>query len=259
MAQIGVDLLANALCLCLMLRLMGRRIRLRRTAGAAMLGAAIACLARLMRLSRMQTALGAAAAAYAMAALALGGGSVRGAVLLLSAAGLLGGVITAIAGATGSLRAAWGLGAGCVALMAAQAVRAQRAAQDVTQARVEIALHGRTAAFEAIVDSGNSLRDYLTHRPVIVLPEHAARERLGLGGAVLRPIFANTAGGRQMMSCITPEKVTLYTGGQAMEVSACVALSPGLGPGAPALVPQTLTRPEEGAELETEGMRKSNE
>ncbi len=58
-----------------------------------------------------------------------------------------------------------------------------------------------------MLDSGNTLRDYLTHLPVIVLPEEAGRRRMGLSGAALRPIFADTAGGRQMMGVLTPQAI----------------------------------------------------
>ena len=50
-----------------------------------------------------------------------------------------------------------------------------------------------------MVDSGNCLRDYLTHRPVIVMPQARGYRLFGLENTPLRPIFADTAGGRQMM------------------------------------------------------------
>jgi len=101
------------------------------------------------------------------------------------------------------------------------------------------------AEFDAIIDSGNTLRDYLTHRSVIVLPD-GAREALGLCGVALRPIFADTAGGRQMMDCFMPEETLLIIGGKTICVRAAAAFSPGLREDAPALVPSALTCMQDG-------------
>ena len=115
----------------------------------------------------------------------------------------------------------------------------RRAVQDVHTVRIRIS-HGEYAAeMEALVDSGNCLRDYLTDRPVIVLPQ-AARTLLGLEAVPLRPIFADTAGGRQMMACFTPQSVIMIKEGRAVKVSACAAFSPGLSATAPALMPLSL-------------------
>ena len=74
----------------------------------------------------------------------------------------------------------------------------------------------------------------------VVLPE-AARDRLRLGGdAPLRPILADTAGGRQMMGCLTPEHAEILVQGTRRPVRCVVAFSPGLAPDAPALVPAAL-------------------
>ena len=98
---------------------------------------------------------------------------------------------------------------------------------------------GRTAAFTAMVDSGNCLRDYLTHRPVIVMPQARGYRLFGLENTPLRPIFADTAGGRQML-CLTPEATILDNGQTKRAVEALLALSPGLGGNAPALLPVSL-------------------
>ncbi|MFR5786253.1 MAG: hypothetical protein ACLUHE_03325 [Christensenellales bacterium] len=85
-------------------------------------------------------------------------------------------------------------------------------------------------AFTAVVDSGNCLRDYLTHRPVIVMPQARGYRLFGLENTPLRPIFADTAGGRQMMLCLTPEaNHPLTTDETERAVEALLALSPGLG------------------------------
>lgn len=235
---VAADTLANALCLCMALRMMDRRVLPARVAAAAMLGAGLACASRGLGL---QSALLWLPVALLMARVACGRGRMlRGALLLLAGEGLMGGTVLALRGATGSLAAAWGIGAAATAVMALSACRARRAAQDVTRARFLCTVRGRSASFEAIIDSGNGLRDYLTHRPVVVLPE-AARDRLRLGGdALLRPILADTAGGRQMMGCLTPECAEILVQGTRRAVRCVVALSPGLAPDAPALVPAAL-------------------
>ena len=106
--------------------------------------------------------------------------------------------------------------------------------------RVSCVVRGKRASFEAMVDSGNCLRDYLTHRAVIVLPEKAARAWFELGDMPLRPIFADTAGGRQMMGCLAPESTSVAVEGRSIGVKCVLALSPALSPDAPALLPQSL-------------------
>lgn len=241
--NLAADTLANALCLGMALRLMGRRVRGMRTAGASALGAGIAWASRAMGVSGAGAAMLWAPTALCMARIACGRGraALRGALLLLAAEGLLGGTIAALYGATGSLGAAWGIGAAAAAVMAASALRARRVAGDTVRARVTCTVRGRTASFDALVDSGNCLRDYLTHRAVIVLPEKAARALFDLGeGAALRPIFADTAGGRQMMSCLTPERAAVTVDRRRVPVRCVLALSPGLAPDAPALLPLSL-------------------
>lgn len=71
-----------------------------------------------------------------------------------------------------------------------------------------------------MVDSGNCLRDYLTHRPVIVIPQARGNRLFGLEDTPLRPIFADTAGGRQMMFCLTPERTILCDGRNEWAVEA---------------------------------------
>ena len=239
----AADVLANTLCLCMALRLMDRRVRPLRVAAAALLGAGIACAARSFGQSGPKAALTWLPAALLMARVACGRGrtALRGALLLLAAEGLLGGTVLALCGATGSLAAAWGVGAAAFLCMALFMLRARRAARDVARTRFTCTVHGRTASFDAIIDSGNGLRDYLTHRPVVVLPETSARRALALGeDALLRPILADTAGGRQMMGCLTPERAALRAQGKWIPARCVLALSPGLSPDAPALVPMAL-------------------
>lgn len=234
-----MDAAANALCLCMALRMMGRRIRPLRVGAAAMCGALIALFVRTIPISRGFAALFWLPAACMMGKVACGSWSLRAGGLLMAACGLLGGTMTAIAGATGSLAAAWGIGAAAVMLMGMQAARARRASGDILRLSLTVTVHGRSVSLEGIVDSGNSLRDYLTHRPVIVLPQ-AAGKRLLTKGQALRPIFADTAGGRQMMDCLTPERVIFNAEGKTWQAPAIVAFSPGLPANAPALVPAAL-------------------
>ena len=156
------------------------------------------------------------------------------------AAGLLGGTVQALSGAAGSRTIGLWLGAAAAPFLSAATVRLRRMRQSATHVRVRMTCGGRTAAFTAMVDSGNCLRDYLTHRPVIVMPQARGYRLFGLENTPLRPIFADTAGGRQMMLCLTPEATILDNGQTKRAVEALLALSPGLGGNAPALLPVSL-------------------
>ncbi|MGN0773357.1 MAG: sigma-E processing peptidase SpoIIGA [Candidatus Ventricola sp.] len=242
----------NAAMLLVAVRLAGGAIRPRRILAAALTGALLAQAVRELGLSRGQAAALWLPAAAGMMAIACGRSAarrpVRAGALLLCAAGLLGGVMLALCGATGSLMTAYALGGVCTLLIAANAVKARREAQAVRHARVVCRAYGVMAAFDAMIDSGNTLRDYLTRLPVIVLPEETGRRRLRLGDAPLRPIFADTAGGRQMMGVLTPQEIIVEADGRRRAVRAVVALSPGMREGAPALVPASLMEPDESQE-----------
>lgn len=239
MAVMMLDVLADTLCAAMMLRMLGGRVCPARALMAGILGALAAQSVRLFGFSGGQAALCWLPVALAMAWAACGRVSLRAALVLLGCQGLLGGTVQALCGALGSPGRAWCVGAVFALILSANLVRARRAAQDVHTVRIRICRGEHAVEMEALVDSGNCLRDYLTGRPVIVLPE-AARARLGLEAAPLRPIFADTAGGRQMMACFTPQAVTVIEDGQAMEVSACAAFSPGLSGETPALLPLSL-------------------
>ncbi len=239
-----LDLVMDVLTLAIALLLGGRRVYPARVLLGAAVGTLLAAPARRSGLPQGLIALLwlPIAGAMALAAGADPKRPLRAALLTLASGALLGGLTLALSGATGSLAAGYALGP-AIALAAALAAargRARRAGAYAGRARLTLRYRGRTAAFDAMVDSGNSLRDYLTRRPVIVLPEATARKRLELGGAALRPIFADTAGGRQMMWCFLPEEAALRMGGEKTPLRAAVALSPGLAPDAPALLPQAL-------------------
>lgn len=106
----------------------------------------------------------------------------------------------------------------------------------------------RTARFSAVVDSGNCLRDYLTHRPVIVIPQARGNRLFGLEDTPLRPIFADTAGGRQMMFCLTPERTILCDGRNEWAVEAMLGTFAGAWGNAPALLPASLLNRKDGQE-----------
>ena len=233
------ELTADALALALALRLAGRRVRPARILAGAAFGALAAGLTR--RLSRGQTALLWLPVALGM--MALGGGAVtmrrplRSAMLLLCAMGLLGGTLQALLGATGSLAAAYAMAACAVPTMAA-CMRRARGAAGAQTLLLRFCYQDKRFNLRGIVDSGNTLRDYLTDRPIVVFSLEDGR-RMGLT-ARGRLLGADTAGGRQLMLCFTPQTLELNIGGGWRRVGAGVALAPGLPQGSPALVPQTL-------------------
>ncbi|MBQ8620068.1 MAG: sigma-E processing peptidase SpoIIGA [Clostridia bacterium] len=232
----------NTLMLTLAVRLGGSRVNPVRVLLGAAAGAAIALAAG--GLSRMQAMLVWLPAAMIMMRIARGKGTQRSlladALLLLCAAGLLGGMVLCFAGATGSIAMAYVLGGIAAIAIGYCALRAKRAKRSAEHARVICTYRKKRAVFDAMIDSGNTLRDYLTHLPVIVIAEHTARKMLDLDDALLRPIFAQTAGGRQQMRVFTPQEIALEIDGVSQSVQAVIALSPGMGADVPALVPQML-------------------
>ena len=242
------DMLLDGAAVLTALRLGGLKAPARRVALAALTGAAAARLCAGLS-TGVRAALWLPIAMGMMAAAV--GRSVkpwRAAGLLLAAEGLLGGTIQALSGAAGSRTKGLLLGLAAVPLLGAAAVRAWRTARDVRRVRVRMTCGARTAAFDAMVDSGNCLRDYLTHRPVIVMPQARGNRLFHLEGAPLRPIFADTAGGRQMMFCLMPKETILLDGKTERAVKAVLALSPGLGGNAPTLLPTSLLGEGDGQE-----------
>ena len=231
----------NALMIALALRLGGTKILPVRVIHGALAGAAIARLTH--GLPRIQAMLVWLPAAMVMMRIAQGGISLlrmlTGALLLMCAAGFAGGMVLALWGATGSLALAYVLGIGVSAVVCLCAVSKAPRPHDGS-ARIVCAYHGRQATFDAMIDSGNTLRDYLTHLPVIVIAETTGREALALDDAPLRPIFAQTAGGRQQMRAFSPQAVELEMAGTRRSVQAIIALSPQMSESVPALVPASL-------------------
>ena len=228
----------NALMLALAVRLGGGRICPVRVLLGAACGAAAARAAG--GLSRLQTMLLWLPTAMVMMCIAKGKSQrlPAQAMLLFCAAGLTGGMVLCFAGATGSLAAAYALGGLAAAVIGLRAARIK--GENAAHARLICVYRGKRAAFEAMIDSGNTLRDYLTHLPAIVIPEESGREALKLNNVPLRPIFAQTAGGRQQMQVFVPEEIILEQDGGKRRVQAVIALSPGMEGSMPALVPAAL-------------------
>ena len=234
----------NTLMLMLAVRMGGGRIRMARVLLGALAGAAAAHGARCVALGRGQSMLLWLPIAAAMMRIAQGkavkGRMIREALLLLCAAGFVGGMVLCFSGALQSLGLAYALGAAAACGIGLYALRTRRTAQSVVRAEMTVIYRGQQADFEAMIDSGNTLRDYLTHLPVIVLPKAAAAQTLTIKDMPLRPIFAETAGGRQRMSVLAPQKIELQCQGIRRRVNAVIALSPQMGVNVPALVPAAL-------------------
>ena len=234
----------NALILTLALRLGRKKTEPERVLLGALAGAMIAQAAG--KLPRGQTVLLWLPASMIMMRLAAGKGSLQqmitGAALLMCAAGLVGGMVRALWGATGCLPAAYLLGGLAAAGSGICAMRIRRDMAENASVRLLLLCRGEHAALDAMIDSGNTLQDYLTHLPVIVLPERMAANALHLEALPLRPIFAQTAGGRQKMYVFAPEHVELELDGVCHAVRAVIALSPKMSENVPALVPASLIR-----------------
>ena len=239
-----LDTALDAAMLLIAARLDGRWIRLHRLLLGALLGAGGARIIQMLGLSHGKAAVLWMPLSYLMMLAALGKRAllrpVRCICLLLCASGLMGGTLTALHGATGSLLSAYVLGAVLMTAMTASLLRSRRAAADVHSVWLTCCWRGKRVRFEAMIDSGNTLRDYLTHRPVIVMPKDTGRRLFELENAPLRPIFADTAGGRQMMDVFVPDEIVLHANGKDKKVLAAVALSDALSKEAPVLAPASL-------------------
>ena len=171
------------------LRLAGVRIDLRRTVLGAAFGAGAAFLVRRLGLSRAPLLW--VLIAIGMMVIAAGRRAWRKpvyhALCLLSAGGVLGGVVTALFGATGSLTAAYLLSCAC-ALWVAALLRMRKCA---ARKHDDVYVECMGLKVRAMIDSGNTLKDYLTHRPVIVLPERSKMAQCIADSLPLRPIFAD--------------------------------------------------------------------
>lgn len=238
--RIAIDMLHNTLALMMAARILRVRIRPLWIGFASFFGAASALSAKMAAISHGKGMLLWLPIALVMMRIATDAGRAwRKALVLLTCEGFLGGVVLALSGATDSLLLANALSVVPAGAFFVNTFRVGRTVCDSRSVRIACVIGGRTFEFDAIVDSGNSLRDYLSLRPVIVVGMDA------LGQGVLqtlrtRPIFADTAGGRQMMQMLLPERTTIYAEGTCLVVEAALAFSPGLGRRAPALAPASL-------------------
>lgn len=226
----------NTIMLALALRLIGRKLRFGRMLGGALFGAGAAWAARIS--GSRNAALWLPVAAGMTLIAGCGHSAMQlacGSAVLFCAGGLLGGVVLAVHGASGSYAAAYGVCAAAAVWLAAAVLGRKRRHGRV---EVECRIRGQTIRFDAMIDTGNTLRDYLTKRPVIVVPQERARRMAE--ELPVRLIFADTAGGRQMMRLIVPDEIVLIDGGGRKTVFAALALAPALHARSPALVPAAL-------------------
>ena len=156
-----LDAALDAVMLLLAARFENRWICPWRLLLGALIGSGTAWITRTLAFSRGQTALLWLPTAYAMMLAAQGKRAlahpVRSICLLLCAAGLMGGTLTALSGAAGSLGIAYAAGGVCMAVMTASLIRARQAALDIKCVQIACSYRGRAVRFEAIIDSGNTL------------------------------------------------------------------------------------------------------
>ena len=134
------------------------------------------------------------------------------------------------------------LGCGSLMLIAQSERRSPPTAQC---ACIEVSVGLRRATLNALVDSGNLLRDSVTGLPVIVISRRAAARlvRLPSEGALLpgmRLMPVRTVSGTALMTILHPDALRIRTGGAWQSASAVIGLSPGGGEGFQALVPASL-------------------
>ncbi|MBR5226163.1 MAG: sigma-E processing peptidase SpoIIGA, partial [Clostridia bacterium] len=223
LAVLLLDLLHNALALMMALCMLNSRIRAGSIFFAAFSGAAAAFFASIAHFSRFGSMLLWLPVSVMMMRLAAGREeaiirSFRRAAVLLACEGFLGGVVLALYGATGSLPAAHFISAAFTAAVFVGTMKEKEAALD-RRVRIICRFAGQSVSFDAVVDTGNTLRDYLTQRPVIV----AGQKQLDAVRAIgihMRLIAADTAGGRRLMQMAMPEETIVETGGNRFRVEA---------------------------------------
>jgi len=113
-------------------------------------------------------------------------------------------------------------------------------------AGVEVTLTA-TLRLTALVDTGNLLRDPLTHLPVIVVSRRIAARLTDLPApGELRPgmrlISVRTAAGRALMTVVRPQSVRILQHGGWREARALIGISPDGYDGFSALLPACLIR-----------------
>ena len=209
------------------------RVRWRRVALAAALGAVWATLAQLPRLRFIASAGGAAAMAFVLAAVAMPPDSLRSA--LRAGAALLGGGLFL----GGVQLAALRLFAGAGALAAATSLRRKRLV--TWEVQVFIAAAGGEARFRALIDTGNRLREPFSGLPVLiceravladVLPGDYDDLAAGESLPGFRRVGYGALGGGGHLNCFRPELCLVdYGNGYLKSPDLWVAVYPGKMPG----------------------------
>ena len=241
LVNFAMDLLATAI----IARSLGR-VRWKRVALAAAVGASWAALAQLGALRFLGSLPALAALSLLMAAVAIPPDSLRTA--LVSGAALLGGGVFLGGVQLAALRLFRGAGAaaffagallGAGALLAATALRKKRLV--TWEVQVFLSAGGGEARFRALVDTGNRLREPFSGLPVLicergvladVLP--AGYDALPPGGAPpgFRQVGYGALGGGGRMNCFRPELCLVdYGNGYLKSPDLWVAVYPGKMPG----------------------------
>lgn len=241
LVNFAMDLLATAI----IARSLGR-VRWKRVALAAAVGASWAALAQLGALRFLSSLPALAALSLLMAAVAIPPDSLRTA--LVSGAALLGGGVVLGGVQLAALRLFRGAGTaaffagallGAGALLAATALRKKRLV--TWEVQVFLSAGGGEARFRALVDTGNRLREPFSGLPVLicergvladVLP--AGYDALPPGGAPpgFRQVGYGALGGGGRMNCFRPELCLVdYGNGYLKSPDLWVAVYPGKMPG----------------------------
>ena len=241
LVNFAMDLLATAI----IARSLGR-VRWKRVALAAAVGASWAALAQLGALRFLGSLPALAALSLLMAAIAIPPDSLR--TTLVSGAALLGGGVFLGGVQLAALRLFRGAGAaaffagallGAGALLSATALRKKRLV--TWEVQVFLSAGGGEARFRALVDTGNRLREPFSGLPVLicergvladVLP--AGYDALPPGGAPpgFRQVGYGALGGGGRMNCFRPELCLVdYGNGYLKSPDLWVAVYPGKMPG----------------------------
>ena len=241
LVNFAMDLLATAI----IARSLGR-VRWKRVALAAAVGASWAALAQLGALRFLSSLPALAALSLLMAAIAIPPDSLRTA--LVSGAALLGGGVFLGGVQLAALRLFRGAGAaaffagallGAGALLAATALRKKRLV--TWEVQVFLSAGGGEARFRALVDTGNRLREPFSGLPVLICERGVLADVLPVGYDALPPggappgfrqVGYGALGGGGRMNCFRPELCLVdYGNGYLKSPDLWVAVYPGKMPG----------------------------
>lgn len=241
LVNFAMDLLATAI----IARSLGR-VRWKRVALAAAVGASWAALAQLGALRFLSSLPALAALSLLMAAVAIPPDSLRSA--LVSGAALLGGGVFLGGVQLAALRLFRGAGAaaffagallGAGALLAATALRKKRLV--TWEVQVFLSAGGGEARFRALVDTGNRLREPFSGLPVLICergvladvlpPGYDAASTSGVPPG-FRQVGYGALGGNGRLNCFRPELCLVdYGNGYLKSPDLWVAVYPGKMPG----------------------------